>query len=186
MNKSFFILVLMSCLSIAFQGNVQLCVHQQKHAGDPFDFTPSSSTLWEIGAKVTGNDLLEPFMRIAFSSGELENIPDVPEAFDINARQWRIRCGTDAFPWDQGFFFLRASAGASYYMMDYADPDTIGATVYNIRKTDHRWLSSLSGGIGSHVPLGEIALVKAVDFVLEVECVNLEKMFFSGGIEVSL
>ncbi len=33
MNKSYLILVIMSCLSTAFQGNVQLCVHQQKYAG---------------------------------------------------------------------------------------------------------------------------------------------------------
>ena len=186
MKKGLIFMILMSCFSFAFEGSIQVCVHQQRHAGDPYEYSPSSSTLWEVGGKLSGRSLLEPFLRMGYSSRGLDGLSGVPDAFDVNARQWRIRCGADVFPWNQGFFFIRASAGASYYITDHAEPDTISGTVFIIRNTDNRWLGSLSSGLGSHVPLGEKAPVEAVDFVLDIEYVDFDRVLYSGGIEISL
>ena len=168
MNKIAAVLFLVStgfCLPGAFT----VSWARTQFLSDPHPYLSDNFDVFRVGTSMKLNPMFNMVVRFGYGSTTPSEVPSTEEGNYIeneNGRLWVLRGGVDGSLHGADMFFLRATAGAAYLLLDYQEDF---GSYYEMHPTEGSWEPAFSLGLGSRFDLDFLPLVSGGEFTLSLE-----------------
>jgi hypothetical protein len=137
---------------------------------EPHPWLSDNFDLFSLGVSFEATPLVNLVAVGSHGSAEPSELPPIEDDESIsdgNGRLWALQAGADGTLPGAEMFFLRATAGAAYLLLDYEL--TRSPASYGERVTDSSWEPSFSVGLGSRFALDFVPVVSGAEFTLSYE-----------------
>ena len=163
------VLLLAASAAFCLPGMFTASWGRTRFLSEPHPWLSDNFDLFTLGVSFEATPLVNLVATGSHGSAEPSELPPVDAdeyISDENGRLWALQAGADGTLPGAEMFFLRATAGAAYLLLDY---QFSSAENYEERVTDSSWEPAFSVGLGSRFSLDFLPVVSGAEFTLSYE-----------------